>query len=50
MDIYLSNEIKDLTRSHIKKLIQNDNLKINNLIINTPSIKIKQNDLIDFSC
>ena len=49
VDIYLSNEIKDLTRSHIKKLIQNDNLKINNLIINTPSIKIKQNDLIDFN-
>ena len=49
VDVYLSKKVVNFTRSHLKKLIQKKNLKINNKIIISPSTKIKANDKINFS-
>ena len=46
MDIFLSKEIKNLTRSYIKKLIEKNKVKLNNAISTLPSTKIKKNDRI----
>ena len=46
-DIFLSKKINDLTRSFLKKLIKKNLLKINNKIINSPSIKLKTNDNLE---
>ena len=46
-DIFLSKKINDLTRSFLKKLIKKNLLKINNKIINLPSIKLKTNDYLE---
>ena len=46
LDIFLSKEIKDLTRSFIKKLIGKNKVKLNKIIITSPSVKIKTNDKI----
>ena len=46
LDIFLSKEIKDLTRSFIKKLIEKNKVKLNKIIITAPSAKIKTNDKI----
>ena len=41
LDIFLSEKIKHLTRSNIKKIIESKNVKINNKITGSPSKKIK---------
>jgi len=46
LDIFLSKEIKNLTRSYIKKLIEKSNVKLNKIINNSPSTKVKTNDKI----
>ena len=46
LDIFLSKKINNLTRSQIKKIIEKENIKINNKIISSPSKKIKTNDAI----
>ena len=46
-DIFLSKKINDLTRSFLKKLIKKNLLKINNKIINSPSIKLKTDDYLE---
>ncbi len=46
VDIFLSEKIKDYTRSYIKKLIEKKNLRINNKVELSPSAKIKLNDKI----
>jgi len=46
LDIFLSKEIKNLTRSYIKKLIEKNNVKINKIINNSPSTKIKTSDKV----
>ncbi len=46
VDVFLSEKIKDFTRSYIKKLIQKKNLIINNKVEVSPSAKIKFNDKI----
>ena len=46
LDIFLSKNIKDLTRSFIKKLIQQKEVRINDIVINLPSKKLKYNDKI----
>ena len=48
IDIFLSKKLNQITRSYIKKLIKDKNLKINNKIVLTPSAKIKFNDKILF--
>ena len=44
VDIYLANMIGDFTRSQIKRLINEKNLKINEKLIVSASSKIKTND------
>ncbi|MDC1212615.1 RluA family pseudouridine synthase [Pelagibacteraceae bacterium] len=46
LDIFLSKEIKNLTRSYIKKLIEKSNVKLNKITNNSPSTKVKTNDKI----
>ena len=49
LDIFLSYKIKSLTRSNIKKIIESKNVKINKMIVVTPSKKVKYNDLISIN-
>jgi 23S rRNA pseudouridine1911/1915/1917 synthase len=44
LDIFLSEKIKHLTRSNIKKVIESKNVKINKKITDSPSKKVKIND------
>ena len=46
LDIFLTKRLENMTRSNIKKLIESKNVKINQKIINSPSKKIKKNDII----
>ena len=46
LDVFLSREIKNLTRSYIKKLIENNNVKLNKIINNSPSSIIKTDDKV----
>ena len=46
LDVYLSSKIDNLTRSFIKKIIIEKNVRINNEYIVSPSKKIKKNDEI----
>ena len=47
IDVYLSKKLNNLTRSNLKKIINAENVKINKNLINSPSKKIKQNDVIN---
>ena len=49
LDVFLSNKIVHLTRSNIKKIIENGNVKINNKVINSPSKKVKTTESISVS-
>ena len=46
LDVFLSKEIKNLTRSYIKKLIEKNNVKLNKISRSLPSTIIKTNDKI----
>ena len=46
LDIFLSENIENYTRSFIKKLIENKKVKLNNTFIVAPSTKIKNEDAI----
>ena len=46
LDVILSNRIKDLTRSNLKKIIESKQVKVNNLIAYSPSKKVKNNQNI----
>jgi 23S rRNA pseudouridine1911/1915/1917 synthase len=46
IDVFLSNQIKNLTRSYIKKLIEKKNVTLNKVINISPSTRIKTNDNI----
>ena len=46
LDVFLSKEIKNLTRSYIKKLIEKNNVRLNKSIKTSPSTRIKTNDKI----
>ena len=48
VDLFLTNKKKELSRTRVKKLILNENLKINNLIIKDPSKKVSTGDKIIF--
>ncbi len=47
LDIFLTKNLKDFTRSFLKKLIDNKRVKLNNNIISTPSTKVKLRDQIE---
>ena len=46
LDVFLSKKITIHTRSYIKKLIEKKNVKLNKVINNSPSTKIKTNDKV----
>ena len=46
LDVFLSKEITNLTRSYIKKLIVKNNVKLNKNVNSSPSTKLKTNDKI----
>ena len=46
LDVILAKKITSLTRSSLKKIIESKKVKINGLIINSPSKKIKINDTV----
>jgi len=46
LDVFLSEEIKDFTRSYIKKLIEKKCVKLNNIVVTSSSIKLKTNDKV----
>jgi len=46
VDLFINKYNKNISRSRIKKLILNNNLKINNKLISNPSKKISINDKI----
>ena len=46
VDIFLSNNIKFLTRSNLKKLIEQKQLKINDSTIISPATKLKKEDKV----
>ena len=46
IDIFLSEKLKELTRSNIKKLINQKKVTINNVIVEAQSKKVKNNDEI----
>tara|TARA_B100000900_G_scaffold199392_1_gene169081 strand:- start:154 stop:1134 length:981 start_codon:yes stop_codon:yes gene_type:complete len=46
LDVFLSDNINQYTRSFLKKLIESKQVKLNNKISSTPSIKVKYKDLI----
>ena len=48
IDVLLSNHSNKLSRSRVKSLILQNNLKINNIIVTDPSRKVKINDEIFF--
>ncbi|MDC0618964.1 RluA family pseudouridine synthase [Pelagibacteraceae bacterium] len=49
IDIFLSKEISNLTRSYIKKLIEKNKVKLNEIINITPSTKLRTNDKISIN-
>ena len=49
LDIFLSENINQFTRSFLKKLIGSKKVKINNKVISTPSSKVKSRDKIEVS-
>ena len=49
LDIFLAKEIKSLTRSYIKKLIEKNKVKLNKIVNTSPSTQIKANDKIIIS-
>ena len=49
VDVYLSKKIDYMTRSFIKKIIKENNLKINDKVINNPSTKIRIKDKISIN-
>ena len=46
LDVFLSENIDKLTRSYLKKLIENKQVKLNNNIVSSPSTKVKYKDQI----
>ena len=46
LDVFLSDNINQYTRSFLKKLIESKQVKLNNKISSSPSIKVKYKDLI----
>ncbi len=49
LDVFINKKEKNLSRTRIKNLILNNQLKLNNKIINEPSKKISAEDIIDLS-
>ena len=46
LDIFLTGSTNQYTRSHLKKLIENRQVKLNNSVVSSPSTKVKYEDEI----
>ena len=46
LDIFLTENINEFTRSFLKKLIENEQVKLNNQVLLSPSTKVKFKDKI----
>ena len=46
IDVFLTENINEYTRSFLKKIIENKQVKLNNTILSSPSTKLKHNDQI----
>ena len=44
IDVFITKNIREYTRSYIKKLIEQNHVKINNAIINSPATKVRTKD------
>ncbi len=49
LDLSLSRKMKDYTRSFIKKIIKEKQVKVNGNIIDSPAFKVKSNDIIELN-
>tara|TARA_B100000674_G_scaffold466982_1_gene451544 strand:+ start:422 stop:1402 length:981 start_codon:yes stop_codon:yes gene_type:complete len=49
LDLSLSRKMKDYTRSFIKKIIKEKQVKVNGNIIDSPAFKVKSNDVIELN-
>ena len=49
LDVFLSQEITEFTRSYLKKLIEKNKVKLNKSIITSPSTKLKTNDQVSIN-
>ena len=49
LDVFLTENIKDFTRSYLKKLIESNNVELNGVIFSSPSTKIKHKDKISIN-
>ena len=49
LDVYLTENLNEFTRSFLKKLIENNQVKLNNLELLSPSAKIKYKDRISIN-
>ena len=49
IDIFLAEKLKEMTRSNIKKIINQKKVKVNNVIVEAQSRKIKDNDKINIT-
>ena len=47
IDIFLSEKLKDITRSNIKKIINHKKVNVNNVLVVSQSRKIKDKDLVE---
>ncbi|WP_432665182.1 RluA family pseudouridine synthase [Wukongibacter baidiensis] len=47
LDLYLSRELNDLSRSYVQKLIEKGNVKINDKVILSKKLKVSMNDEIE---
>ena len=46
LDVFLADHIGHLTRSYLKRLIENERVKLNDKVLLSPSAKVKNNDKI----
>tara|TARA_A100001011_G_scaffold242734_1_gene250740 strand:+ start:2176 stop:3159 length:984 start_codon:yes stop_codon:yes gene_type:complete len=49
IDVFISENIKELTRSNIKKLINLKNVAVNGILIESQSRKIKEKDIVEIN-
>ena len=49
LDVILAKLIPDLTRSNLKKIIELNQVRINNLVENSPSKKLKTEDVVEIN-
>ena len=50
LDIFLREKLKDFTRSYLKKIIENKQVKLNSSVLTVPSTKIRIKDEIVINC